>query len=125
MVKVLPKELKNGWFSPSGKASRSRTEHISMIPDEISYRVRDAVSRTVLGSVDEAFPLSLNSDASDDSLGRARRFVMAGRTWQIVDADPEQEELLVAPIKETGEGNSYGPENYLQYQKKWLEKLEN
>ena len=103
MVKVLPKELKNGWFSPSGKASRSRTEHISMIPDEISYRVRDAVSRTVLGSVDEAFVLSLNNDASDDSLGRARRFVMAGRTWQIVDADPEQEELLVAPIKETGE----------------------
>ena len=74
-----------------------------MIPDEISYRVRDVVTRAVLGSVDEAFVLSLNNDASDDSLGRARRFVMAGRTWQIVDADPEQEELLVAPIKETGE----------------------
>ena len=40
-----------------------------MIPDEISYRVRDAVSRSVLGSVDEAFVLSLNNDASDDSLG--------------------------------------------------------
>ena len=103
MLKVLPESLKNGWFSPSGKASKSRTEHISMIPDEISYRVRDVVTRSVLGSVDEAFVLSLNNDASDDSLGRARRFVMAGRTWQIVDADPEQEELLVAPIKETGE----------------------
>ena len=103
MVKVLPESLKKGWYSPSGKASKSRTDHISMIPDEISYRVRDVVTRTVLGSVDEAFVLSLNNDASDDSLGRARRFVMAGRTWQIVDADPEQEELLVAPIKETGE----------------------
>ena len=103
MVKVLPKSLKKGWYSPSGKASKSRTDHISMIPDEISYRVRDVVTRAVLGSVDEAFVLSLNNDASDDSLGRARRFVMAGRTWQIVDADPEQEELLVAPIKETGE----------------------
>ena len=103
MVKELPKSLEKGWFSPSGKASKSRTDHISMIPDEISYRVRDAVSRSVLGSVDEAFVLSLNNDASDDSMGRARRFVMAGRTWQIVDADPEQEELLVAPIKETGE----------------------
>ena len=103
MIKHLPKSLEKGWFSPSGKAAKSRTEHISMIPDEISYRVRDAVSRSVLGSVDEAFVLSLNNDASDDSLGRARRFVMAGRTWQIVDADPEQEELLVAPIKETGE----------------------
>ena len=103
MLKVLPESLKKGWYSPSGKASKSRTDHISMIPDEISYRVRDAVTRTVLGSVDEAFVLSLNNDASDDSLGRARRFVMAGRTWQIIDADPEQEELLVAPIKETGE----------------------
>ena len=103
MVKELPPSLEKGWFSPSGKASKSRTDHISMIPDEISYRVRDAVSRSILGSVDEAFVLSLNNDASDDSLGRARRFVMAGRTWQIVDADPEQEELLVAPIKETGE----------------------
>lgn len=103
MLKVLPESLKKGWYSPSGKASKSRTDHISMIPDEISYRVRDVVTRTVLGSVDEAFVLSLNNDASDDSLGRARRFVMAGRTWQIVDADPEQEELLVAPTKETGE----------------------
>ncbi len=103
MLKVLPESLKKGWYSPSGKAAKSRTEHISMIPDEISYRVRDVVTRAILGSVDEAFVLSLNSDASDDSLGRARRFVMAGRTWQIVDADPEQEELLVSPVKETGE----------------------
>ena len=28
---------------------------------------------------------------------------MAGRTWMIVDADPEQSELLVAPVKDTGE----------------------
>ena len=103
MVKVLPEPLKNGWFSPAGRSSRNRVEHISMIPDDISYRVRDAVTRTVLGSVDEAFVLTLNNDASDDSLGRARRFVMAGRTWQIIDADPEKEELLVAPIQETGE----------------------
>jgi Lhr-like helicase len=67
MIKHLPKSLEKGWFSPSGKAAKSRTEHISMIPDEISYRVRDAVSRSVLGSVDEAFVLSLNNDASDDT----------------------------------------------------------
>ena len=28
---------------------------------------------------------------------------MAGRTWQIVDADPDQEELLVIPVKDAGE----------------------
>ena len=59
-----------------------------MIPDEMSYRVRDAVTRRVLGSVDEAFVLSLG-DGSSESFGRARRFVMAGRTWEIIDADPE------------------------------------
>ena len=42
-------------------------------------------------------------EGSGESLGRTRRFVMAGRTWEIIDADPEQEELLVAPVKESGE----------------------
>ena len=60
------------------------------------------MTRRLLGSVDEAFVLSLGDD-SGESLGRARRFVMAGRTWEIIDADPEQEELLVAPVKESGE----------------------
>ena len=27
---------------------------------------------------------------------------MAGRTWQIVDADPEQNELVVAPVSQLG-----------------------
>ena len=102
MVQHLPESLTSGWFSPAGKLGRNRTEHISMIPDEISYRVRDAVTRRTLGSVDEAFVLSLNNVGEDDA-GRPRRFVMAGRTWMIVDADPEQSELLVAPVKDTGE----------------------
>ena len=73
-----------------------------MIPDELSYRVRDAVGRGILGSVDEAFVLSLGGDDEGD-LARTRTFVMAGRTWQIVDADPDQEELLVIPVKDAGE----------------------
>jgi len=96
----LPDILKGGWFSPSGRLGRTRTEHFSMIPDELSYRVRDIVTRRVMGSVDEAFVLSLGNDGADE--GRARRFVMAGRTWEIIDADPEAEELSVAPVKEHG-----------------------
>ena len=99
---ALPDSLKSGWFSPAGRLGKTRTDHISMIPDEMSYRVRDVVTRKVLGSVDEAFVLSLGN-GGEDSIGRARRFVMAGRTWEIIDADPEQEELVVAPVKETGE----------------------
>ena len=75
--------------------------HFSMIPDSQSYRVRDAVTRRSLGSVDEAFVLSLDS-GGDDEDGQRRRFVMAGRTWQVIDADPEKEELLDAPISDQG-----------------------
>ena len=53
------------------------------------------------GNVDEAFVLSLN-DAGEDDDGTPRRFVIAGRTWLIVDADPEQSELLVAPVNDHG-----------------------
>ncbi|GIS41899.1 MAG: hypothetical protein Ct9H90mP14_3550 [Methanobacteriota archaeon] len=41
-----------------------------MIPDEIAYKVRDAVTRRVLGSVDEAFVPSLNDVGEDDSGGQ-------------------------------------------------------
>ena len=60
-----------------------------MIPDESLFKIRDLVTRRVLGTVDESFVL-FNSDGSEDAAGRPRTFVMAGRTWQIVDADPEQ-----------------------------------
>lgn len=102
LINGLPDVLKNGWFSPSGRLGRNRIDHISMIPDELSYRVRDAVGRSILGSVDEAFVLSLGGE-EDGGKRRNRTFVMAGRTWQIVDADPDQEEILVIPIKDSGE----------------------
>ena len=102
LVSGLPEALKKGWFSPSSRLGKNRVDHISMIPDELSYRVRDAVGRGVLGSVDEAFVLSLGGE--DEGGGkRSRTFVMAGRTWQIVDADPDQEEILVIPINDSGE----------------------
>ena len=96
-----PKRYAKGWISRSGRTRDWVTSHLSMIPDKQSYRVRDAVTRKSLGNVDEAFVLSLN-DGGEEEDGRLRRFVMAGRTWIIVDADPEQNELLVAPISDQG-----------------------
>ena len=37
-----------------------------MIPDKQSYRVRDSVTRRTIGSVDEAFVLSLNDSGEDE-----------------------------------------------------------
>lgn len=98
----VPVPFKNGWFSTAGRTRQWVTNHLSMIPDKQSYRVRDAVTRRSLGSVDEAFVLSLNDSGEDDD-GSRRQFVMAGRTWLIIDADPEQSELLVAPVSDKAE----------------------
>ena len=85
----VPLRFKRGWFSTAGRTRQWVSNHLSMIPDKQSYRVRDAVTRRSLGSVDEAFVLSLNDSGEDDE-GSRRQFVMAGRTWLIIDADPEQ-----------------------------------
>ena len=98
----VPLRFKRGWFSTAGRTRQWVTNHLSMIPDKQSYRVRDAVTRRSLGSVDEAFVLSLNDSGEDDD-GSRRQFVMAGRTWLIIDADPEQSELLVAPVSDKAE----------------------
>ena len=97
----VPKRFARGWLSTAGKTREWVSNHLSMIPDKKTYRVRDAVTRRSLGNVDEAFVLSLN-DAGEDDDGTPRRFVIAGRTWLIVDADPEQSELLVAPVNDHG-----------------------
>ena len=95
----LPKKYHSGWFSASGRTRDWVTNHLSMIPDKQSYKVRDSVTRRTIGTVDEAFVLSLN-DSGEDEDGAVRRFVIAGRTWMIIDADPEKSELLVIPASD-------------------------
>ena len=95
----VPALFAKGWFSTAGRTRQWVSNHLSMIPDKQSYRVRDAVTRRSLGNVDEAFVLSLNDSGEDDD-GHRRQFVMAGRTWMIIDADPEQSELLVTPVSD-------------------------
>ncbi len=96
-----PKPFHKGWISKSGRTRQWMMNHLSMIPDKQSYRVRDAVTRATLGNVDEAFVLSLNDGGAEED-GRQRRFVIAGRTWIVIDADPERNELLVAPVSDQG-----------------------
>ena len=99
-IKVkVPKRFQKGWFSTAGRTRQWVSNHLSMIPDKQSYIVRDSVSRKSIGSVDEAFVLSLN-DSGEDEDGTTRRFVIAGRTWMIIDADPEKSELLVVPVSD-------------------------
>ena len=101
MRKLVPKHLKDGWTSAGSRTRSYMLEHLSMIPDEQRYTVRDVVSRRAIGSVDEAFVLSLNN-SGEETDGAPRRFVIVGRTWEIVEANPEKTELLVAPVGSGG-----------------------
>ena len=102
----VPNQFKQGWFASAGRTRRWVEHHLSMIPDKQSYRVRDVVTRRTIGNVDEAFVLELNGSGEEED-GRTRQFVMAGRTWTIVDADPEQSEVLVAPVSMQGEAPTW------------------
>ena len=101
MRKLVPNHLKDGWTSAGARTRSYMLEHLSMIPDEQRYTVRDVVTRGMIGTVDEAFVLSLN-DSGEETDGAPRRFVMVGRTWEIVEANPERSELLVAPVGSGG-----------------------
>ena len=102
----VPRQFKDGWIASAGRTRKWVEHHLSMIPDKQSYRVRDVVTRRTIGNVDEAFVLELNGSGEEED-GRVRQFVMAGRTWTIVDADPEQSEVLVAPVSIQGEAPTW------------------
>jgi len=97
----VPAHLADGWYSAAGRTRDYMLTNLSMIPDKQRYTVRDAVTRSTIGTVDEVFVLSLDDSGSEED-GSPRRFVMMGRTWEMVDADPERSEVLVAPVSEAG-----------------------
>ena len=101
IIQRIPDSLQNGWTSAGSRTRSYMLEHLSMIPDAQRYSVRDVVSRRAIGAVDEAFVLSLN-DSGEETDGAPRRFVIAGRTWEIIEADPERSELIVAPVGKGG-----------------------
>ena len=101
MRAAVPKHLEQGWYSSGTRTRTYFQKHLSMIPDATRYFVRDAVTRRAIGNVDEAFVLSLDDGGKEED-GAPRRFVMMGRTWEMVEADPEKGELLVAPVSDAG-----------------------
>ncbi|MGB1696868.1 MAG: DEAD/DEAH box helicase [Thermoplasmatota archaeon] len=83
----------NGRLLRSGRARNHFLGNVSMIPDERTFRVMDEVTKRGVGSVDESFTAVLEPGAL---------FVMAGRSWQVLEVDAEQEKIRVAPAKEMG-----------------------
>ncbi|HLF16244.1 MAG TPA: hypothetical protein VI796_02290, partial [Candidatus Thermoplasmatota archaeon] len=78
----------------SGRARRHFLEHLSLIPDEKTYRIVDESTKRGVGSVDDAYVAA--------ALPPGALFVMAGRSWQVLEVEAEERRVRVAPAKELG-----------------------
>ena len=59
MKKLVPNELKeNEGGMDQVENHEVRNRGVSMIPDSERYRVRDSVSRRIIGTLDEAFVMN-------------------------------------------------------------------
>lgn len=78
----------------SGRARRHFLDHISLIPDDVTYRVVDEASKRSIGTVDDAFVLS--------SMPPGALVIMAGRSWSVLEVDAGNHKVRVAPATELG-----------------------
>jgi ATP-dependent helicase Lhr and Lhr-like helicase len=81
-------------YGRSGRARRHFLDHISLIPDEKTYRVIDESTKRSIGTVDDAFVAA--------SMAQGALIVMAGRSWRVLEVEPEAAKVRVAPVKELG-----------------------
>jgi Lhr-like helicase len=78
----------------SGRARKHFLDHISLIPDETTYRVIDESTKRSIGTVDDAFVTA--------SMAPGALVVMAGRSWRVLEVQVDETRVRVAPVKELG-----------------------
>ncbi|MGB1585582.1 MAG: DEAD/DEAH box helicase [Thermoplasmatota archaeon] len=83
-----------GRIGRSGRGRRHFLDHISLIPDERTFRVFDEAAKRTIGAVDEAFIAA--------GLHPGAGFVMAGRSWRVLSIENDETRIRVAPAKELG-----------------------
>jgi ATP-dependent Lhr-like helicase len=81
-------------YGRSGRSRRHFLDHIGLIPDERAYRVIDESTKRSVGTVDDAFVAA--------GLHPGALFVMAGRSWQVLEIEAEAQRVRVAPAKDLG-----------------------
>jgi ATP-dependent helicase Lhr and Lhr-like helicase len=81
-----------GTFSRRATSRRYFLDHISMIPDQKTYRVIDASSRRTVGTLDEDFVASFVEPGN--------HFIMKGRTWGVLEL--QEEAVLVRESEQLG-----------------------
>ncbi|HET6398047.1 MAG TPA: helicase-related protein, partial [Candidatus Thermoplasmatota archaeon] len=80
-----------------GRSARARKhflEHVSLIPDERTYRILDESTKRSVGTVDDAFVAA--------ALHPGAVFTMAGRNWTVLEVQVEEQRVRVGPVRDLG-----------------------
>ena len=85
----------DGYVRKRRRATSYFYDNISMIPDEKKYEVRDIVSDSIIGTLDEAFVVNTGTPGTT--------FITKGEMWRIVEVDVEHHRILVEPVVVEGE----------------------
>jgi len=93
-VKTLYPAERIDTIARSGRARRHFLDHISLIPDEKTYRVLDESTKRSIGTVDDAFVAA--------AMAPGALVVMAGRSWRVLEVEVEEARVRVAPVPELG-----------------------
>ncbi len=91
---LYPSEHAARRIARSGRARKHFLSHIGMIEDARTFRVVDEASKRTIGSVDDAFVAA--------GLHPGALFIMAGRPWQVLEIENEEQRVRVGPVAEIG-----------------------
>jgi ATP-dependent helicase Lhr and Lhr-like helicase len=79
-------------FRRRGSSRRYFIDNVSMIPDQKTFRVVDAVGRRTVGTLDEDFVIGF--------MEAGAQFIMRGRTWTVLEV--QDEAILVREAESLG-----------------------
>lgn len=88
----LDYNAREGTFGRRAASRRYFLDHISMIPDQRTYKVVDAATRRTVGTLDEDFVVSFVEPGN--------QFIMRGHTWGVLEL--QEDAVLVRESEQLG-----------------------
>ncbi|MGC8573259.1 MAG: DEAD/DEAH box helicase [Caldisphaera sp.] len=92
-VRIIKFDEETGTIYQS-KRTRKYLYSVSMIPDEVSFKVYDISSNSRVGEISERFIETAVLEEGKENF----RFTLAGKVWEVVTIDYEEEKVEAKPV---------------------------
>ncbi len=91
---VYESESAPGSMGRSGRSRKHFLSHISLIQDDKKFRILNEATKRSIGTVDDAFVAA--------GLEPGQSFIMAGRSWRVLEIEQDARRVRVAPARDLG-----------------------